>query len=124
MEKHFYKDLAQSVFNAMNDNNLRSMESGIAENLIFDFPGAARVEGAKRVIIFLTALLRKYSFLIFDVKDIILEGDKACAIWSNKGELKDGKAYANQGITLFHFAENKIQLMSDYFKDTSFTQNK
>ena len=124
MDDNFYKNLAQSVFDAMNNNNLGSMEPNVNESVIFDFPGSGRIEGAKRVILFLTVLLRKYKSLTFDVQEIITEGERACAIWSNKGELKDGTPYANQGITLFYFTDKKIQFMSDYFKDTSFTQNK
>ena len=124
MDSSFYKNLAQSVFDAMNNNNLSSMEPNVNESVVFDFPGSGRIEGAKRVILFLTVLLRKYKSLTFDVQEIIVEGNKACAVWTNKGELRDGEPYINQGITLFYFADNKIQFMSDYFKDTSFTQNK
>jgi ketosteroid isomerase-like protein len=61
--------------------------------------------------------------LIFHVSDIIIEGDRACVVWSNKGEHKDGTLYENQGITLVHFLENQIVFLSDYFKDTSFANN-
>jgi len=116
-----YKDLAKGIFDAMNKRDFSEIQNSISENLIFDFPGAGRIDGAKRVVLFLTALLRKYSVLQFNVSEVFVEGDRACAIWTNQGESKDGKPYANKGVTIFQFTDNKIGSMSDYFKDTSFT---
>ena len=50
-----------------------------------------------------------------------MEGDHACAVWSNEGENKKGNPYNNRGATLVQISEGKIVFMSDYFKDTSFT---
>ena len=119
-----YKNLAQGVYDALNNRDFTEMQTNITENLVFDFPGAGRIEGAKRVVLFLHALLRKYETLNFSVSDIFVEGEKACAIWTNKGQHKDGKPYSNSGVTIFHFTNEKISLMSDYFKDTSFTNSK
>jgi len=119
-----YKDLAKGVFEAMNQRDFSEMQKNITDNLVFDFPGAGKVEGAKRVVIFLTALLRKYSVLQFTVSEVFTEGEKACAIWTNQGESKDCKPYANSGVTVFQFNDDKICSMSDYFKDTSFTNTK
>jgi len=119
-----YKKLAKGVFEGMNKRDFTEMQKNISENLIFDFPDAGRIEGARRVIIFLTALLRKYSVLQFNVSDVFAEGERACAIWTNQGESKDGKPYSNSGVTVFQFSEGKISSMSDYFKDTSFTNSK
>ena len=119
-----YKKLAKGVFEAMNKRDFSEMQKNITENLTFDFPGAGKIEGAKRVVIFLTALLRKYSVLQFNVSEVFTEGERACAIWTNKGESKDGQPYSNSGVTVFQFSEGKISSMSDYFKDTSFTNTK
>ena len=112
--------LANSVFDAMNTKDFSILESNVTEDVVFDFPGAGRVEGNKRVLIFLKALLRKYPTLTFTVSDVIIEDQKACAVWTNKGENSEGKPYSNSGMTLFHFTDNKISFISDYFKDTSF----
>jgi len=119
-----YKSFAQGVFDAMNKRDFSGMQNNIAENLVFNFPGSGQIEGAKRVILFLNVLLRKYSTLTFTVSEIFSEGDRACAIWTNTGEYKDGKPYSNSGITIFQFVDGKISYMSDYFKDTSFTNTK
>ena len=124
MNKELKQHLAKSVFEAMNQKNFSDFENNITENLVFDFPGSGRIEGSKRVILFFNALLRKYSKLIFDVSEVIVDEDRACAVWTNSGELKDGTIYANSGITLFYFIDDKMSFISDYFKDTSFTQAK
>jgi len=116
------EDMARSVFTAMNTRNFSELESCITEDIAFDFPGSGRLEGSKRVIIFLKALLRKYPKLTFTVSEVLLDSQRACAVWTNEGKNTEGIPYANSGITLIHFANNKICFISDYFKDTSFVQ--
>ncbi len=120
MNNPAYHHLTNGVFNAMNSRDFTELEKNVAENVAFDFPGAGRIEGSKRVILFLKALLRKYRVLTFIVSDVIIDGDKACAVWTNSGEHIDGKPYSNSGVTLIRFNDDKIVFLSDYFKDTSF----
>jgi ketosteroid isomerase-like protein len=117
-----YQSLAQSVFNAMNSRDFTEPEKNISAEVVFDFPGAGRIEGAKRVLLFLKALLRKYPKLTFTISEILIDNEKACAVWTNEGESSDGKPYVNSGITLLHFNAEKIVFISDYFKDTSFVK--
>ncbi len=118
-----YEKIAVGVFEAMNTSNFSEFEKNAAENISFEFPGVDRVEGAKRVILFFKVLLRKYKNLMFSVNDVIIEKNKACVVWTNKGEYNDGSFYENSGITLFHFTDDKVSFISDYFKDTSFINN-
>ena len=120
INKEFIRELAQSVFKAMNTRDFTIFENNITNDVAFDFPGAGRIEGNKRVIIFLKALLRKYKHLTFHVNEVIASDSKACVIWTNEGENIEGISYENRGITLFYFSEDKISFISDYFKDTSF----
>jgi ketosteroid isomerase-like protein len=110
------------LFDAMNRRDFSGLEAILLDNVIFDFPGAGKVEGKVRVITFLKVLMRKYPRLVFTVKDIIAENDKACVTWTNEGNDSQGNPYRNEGITLFHFSGQKITFLSDYFKDTSFTK--
>ena len=119
-----YKGIAISVFEAMNTSEFSKFENNAADDICFDFPGAERIQGAKRVILFFKVLLRKYNNLSFVVNDVIVGDKKACVVWTNRGEYGDGSLYENSGITLFHFIDNKISFISDYFKDTSFTNPK
>ncbi|PLX11977.1 MAG: hypothetical protein C0597_14210 [Marinilabiliales bacterium] len=64
--------------------------------------------------------MRKYKDLQFNVTEVILEDKKACVVWTNRGEYNDGTPYNNSGITLFHFKDDKVSFISDYFKNTSF----
>ena len=104
--ENLYKEIAVSVFEAMNTSNFSTFEKNAADNLSFEFPGADRVKGVKRVILFFKVLLRKYNKLTFTVSDVIVENKKACVVWTNRGEYKDGALYENSGITLFHFTNN------------------
>ena len=114
------KEMAQSVFDAMNNKDFSFASKIFDENIQFDFPGIGTVDGVRKVVVVLTALLRKYKKLHFIVSDIILEKERACVIWTNKGESLKEDLYENSGITLIHFSDDKIVLLSDYFKDTSF----
>jgi ketosteroid isomerase-like protein len=118
-----YKNIAVGVFEAMNTSDFSVFEKNADVNLSFDFPGADKVKGVKRVILFFKILLRKYNNLRFTVSEVIVENEKACVVWTNKGEEKDGGVYENSGITLFHFNNDKVQFISDFFKDTSFINN-
>lgn len=118
------KEQARSIFEAMNTKEFDLFEKNVHEDVSFDFPGINRIVGAKRIILFFKALLRKYTKLNFIVSDVIVEEEMACAIWTNKGEYNNGDDYANSGMTLFHFADGRITYISDYFKDTSFIKRK
>ncbi|MBN2518944.1 MAG: nuclear transport factor 2 family protein [Bacteroidales bacterium] len=117
-------DMTQTIFTAMNSGDFNELENCITENVVFDFPGVGRIEGSKRVIVFLKTLLRKYPQLKFTVKDILIDNMKACVIWTNEGKNAKGEDYKNSGITLLYFENNKILFISDYFKDTSFILSK
>ena len=119
MEK---QELITALFKAINTRDFSTIENQVTEDVSFDFPGAGRIEGAKRVFIFLKALLRKYKMLSFTVNEVLIDNNAACAIWTNKGEHIEGHDYANNGVTLFHFTGDKISFLSDYFKDTSFVK--
>lgn len=113
-------ELAQIVFRAMSSRDLSIAEPFMSDDVILDFPGSGRIEGYRRVLIFIKALLRRYPGLTFTIKEVITDKDRACTAWTNKGTHLDGSPYENSGITLFHISGGKITFMSDYFKDTSF----
>ena len=104
----------------MNSRDVAALAPYIAEYATFDFPGAGCITGKKRILLFFKILFRKYPRLVFSITDIIVEGERACAVWSNEGENARGAPYQNRGITLVHIAGGQITHMSDYFKDTSF----
>lgn len=114
-------DPVHILFAALNCRDLSLLDGYLAEDAGFDFPGPGLITGRKKILLFLKILFRKYSRLTFSVERIIREQDYACAVWTNEGEEKTGKAYRNRGITFLHVKEGKIIYLSDYFKDTSFT---
>jgi ketosteroid isomerase-like protein len=86
----------------------------------YPFPGSEIIRGCRRIIVFLKAVLRKYPELKFTIEKIIVDEDGAAVVWSNKGKNKSGEPYDNRSITFVQMRDEKIVLISDYFKDTSF----
>jgi ketosteroid isomerase-like protein len=122
--REFLEDLAKRVFACMNKKDFESLKPVLSDSIVFDFPGLQPVEGPRKVLVFLNALMRKYKGLTFKISDIIIDEkeNKACVVWTNFGEHLSGGDYQNSGITLIEFREDKIDFLSDYFKDTSFVQ--
>jgi ketosteroid isomerase-like protein len=116
------RELAEAIFTAMNERDPAHLGPYLSEDAVFDFPGPGLIEGPRKILVFLKVLFRKYPRLEFSIEDILVEGDRACAVWTNQGEDKKGNPYQNRGITLMRFSEGKIVFISDYFKDTSFVE--
>ena len=112
---------ARGLFITMNNRDFSDIENLLDENVCLDFPGVKRTEGIRKTRILLNALLRKYPELEFSVQDVIIDEDRACVVWTNKGLDVNSSPYENNGITLLNFKAGKISFISDYFKDTSFT---
>ena len=115
-------ELALLIFKSMNSRSFEEIDEYLDPHLAFDFPGAGRIEGKKRVVIFWNAILRKYPVLSFNVYEFFADGKQVCALWTNKGENIAGEPYNNSGISIFHIEHGKIKFVSDYFKDTSFVK--
>ena len=111
---------AEQIFAAMNSRDVSELTPYIAEDASFDFPSAGCITGKKRILLFFKILFRRYPHLTFHIDDIIVEGERACAVWSNEGDNAQGAPYRNRGITLVCTADGQITFISDYFKDTSF----
>ncbi len=122
-KKETYRILTGEFFEAMNLRETDKMRERVCDDVSLDFPGIKLVEGKKRVLIFINSLLRKYKTLNFEILDVLVDGDRACVIWKNSGKMINDKDYSNNGVTYFRFMDEKIEFISDYFKDTSFTQN-
>lgn len=114
--------LAQVIFSAMNTRDLSELDQCLSENATFDFPGAGLIKGRNRILAFLKVLFRKYPQLFFTVEDVMVDGDRANVLWTNKGENMRGDPYKNRGVTFVKLTEGKIVFISDYFKDTSFVE--
>lgn len=112
----------QALFAAMNQRDFSLVEGHLDETVVLDFPGSGRIEGKRKVLLFLKALLRKYPRLEFHLEEILVDGPRACAVWWNEGGRRDGISYRNRGVTLVHVEEGRIRFISDYFKDTSFVE--
>ena len=116
------KALTRIIFDTFNNRDVSELERILAEDAVFDFPRTELLKGPKRILVFIKILFRKYPRLAFKVEDILVDGDRACAVWSNEGEDNKGSPYSNRGVTLVRVKNGKIVFISDYFKDTSFIE--
>jgi ketosteroid isomerase-like protein len=116
------EELTRTLFHAMNTRDYDLFEQITAEEVAFDFPGVGRVEGRRRTLLVIKSILRKFPRLHFNISEVIAREDRSCAVWNNTGESSTGTPYTNSGMTLVHITQGKISFISDYFKDTSFTQ--
>lgn len=114
------EDLALKFFKALSLRDFSEVDPFVHPDVVLDFPGVGRIEGARRVFIFIKTLHRKYPVLDFMVNEVFSDGNQICAIWTNKGENLAREPYSNSGATIFHLDHGKIIFISDYFKDTSF----
>jgi ketosteroid isomerase-like protein len=124
-KRNLYAGLANNMFVAMNTRDFEPLKPRLSDNVVFHFPGSKPLEGPRRLILFLNALTRKYKDLTFRITDVLIDEyeHKACVVWTNSGKHPDGSDYQNSGLTLLKFESDKICFLSDYFKDTSFTQS-
>jgi ketosteroid isomerase-like protein len=111
---------ARTFFDAMNARDFTDLELHLSPDVAFDFPGAGDIIGSRRMLLFLKVLFRKYTRLVFTVQEVLADGERACAVWTNEGMTAEGEPYCNSGVTVMHFSGGRIVALSDYFKDTSF----
>ena len=116
------RELVSGLFESMNSRDFSTFEAITTEDVSLDFPGPGRVEGRRRSLLILRSILRRFSRLTFTISETIIEDQSACVVWFNEGEYNDGTQYENRGVTLIQLKGNLIAGISDYFKDTSFTQ--
>jgi ketosteroid isomerase-like protein len=111
---------ARTFFDAMNARDFTDLELHLAPDVAFEFPGAGTIDGSRRMLLFLKLLFRRYSRLVFTVREVLADDERACVVWTNEGQTVDGGTYRNSGITFMRFSGGRIAYLSDYFKDTSF----
>lgn len=108
--REFFADLAASRFDAL--------ASRLHDDVVFTFPGerfGGRFEGMRKVLVFLKMNQRLFQGgLAFDVLWVGIAGDRAVAQWTNAGKTKTGTDYANRGVTVFRFDDDKIVAIDDY----------
>lgn len=99
-------DDIRSFFAALSRGDMQALEPRLAEDVALEFPGArfgGVQEGRRRVLVFFKQNQRMFqNGLVFDVQWAGVLGDRAVAQWTNAGTTREGKPYANRGVTVFH----------------------
>ena len=105
-------------YEAMSNRNSELLEVLLSDTAEFYFPKTQPLLGKVRIMKFLRLLWKQYPELVFDVKLMIIQGNKASVHWMNKGINRKKQPYENEGITLFEWEGDTITYISDFFKDT------
>jgi len=88
------------------------------EDVVLEFPGdrfGGRFAGRRRVMVFLRQNQRLFrGGLHFTVRWAGTCGDRVVAEWTNRGVTREGKDYANRGVTVFVMREGRVVEIHDY----------
>jgi len=97
------RETIRGFFTAVNTRSVDEMGSLLRPDAVFDFPKTEPFRGKDRILRFFGILFRRYPELIFDVKGIIVEGDRAAVHWTNRGTSRKKEPYENEGVTLLEW---------------------
>lgn len=109
---------ASYFFEIVNRRSVDQMGLHLKENAQLHFPKSQPLTGTTRIVKFFQILFRRYPELSFDIQRVICQGNWAAVHWKNHGITRKNEPYANEGMTLFEFEDDKIVFISDFFKDT------
>ena len=113
------KETARLLFDSMNAQNLKMLGPLLAPFSELHFPHSEVFVGPERILWFLKKLFGKYPVLKFKTGRIIADARSAAVEWSNKGQTKSGKPYANAGVTVIEIEKGQIVYLSYTFNDTT-----
>jgi ketosteroid isomerase-like protein len=106
----------------MNARDVARLSRWLSDDTVFWVPPREPVRGSRRIRALLRAIFSMYESLRWDVRHVYEVGpSRAVYFHETTGtRAKDGRAYANQVVTLVDFdAEGRIAYLSDYFKCTA-----
>jgi ketosteroid isomerase-like protein len=105
-------------FDMFNRRELDKMAMLLDSHSELHFPKTRALVGEARILKFISILFKQYPQLQFEIQDIICQGNRAAVHWKNRGRNRKGEPYYNEGVSWMIFKDNRIQWMSDFFKDT------
>ena len=105
-------------FEVFNSRDLDLMGELLLPDAEFYFPKTQPLIGKDRILRFLSILFRQYPELEFEVQRVIYQENKAAVHWTNRGHNRRKEPYHNEGVTILELRADKINFISDFFKDT------
>lgn len=108
----------RGCFDALGRGDVEPLTSRLTEGCELEFPGSVfggTQRGSRRIKVFLKQNQRLFrDGLVFTVHWAAVVGDRAVAQWTNAGTTRDGRPYANRGVTVFHLRGERIARIEDY----------
>ncbi|OCQ53690.1 SnoaL-like domain protein [Photorhabdus australis subsp. thailandensis] len=109
-------ELTAELLSSMNQYDLKRLDNIFSENISLHYPSLPPMIGKKMSLTFLNKLFSNFKYLHFTQTGFIASNNQACVIWENEGLRKNSDTYSNMGVTLIEIMDDKIILLSDYFK--------
>lgn len=84
-------------------------------------PPCEPARGARKILAIFGLIFRRYAELSWEVQTVYAAGGRKLVYQTeSKGTFADGRAYANDILTIIEFSPGgKIRFLSDYFKNTA-----
>lgn len=101
--------LYEAYFAGDADGMIRYM----APNVEVRFLGRGTYRGIDEVRRFLTTNTSKFAELDFNIREIVVDGAVAAAIWDETATTSDGRPYQNHGVDVFEVAEEGIVVLHE-----------
>lgn len=109
---------ARQFFEAMSAGDAGSLTDRVTEDVVLEFPGSrfgGRFQGKRKIVIFLRQNQRLFEGgLRFQVVWAGACGDRTVVQWTNEGVTREGRPYANRGVTVFRFEGGLVAEIQDY----------
>ena len=112
------KHAVMRFFDVVNSRDLEKMGDLLVPHCEFYFPKTRPLLGRERILRFFNILFRQYPELNFQIQRVIIQGQKAAIHWTNRGVNRRKEPYENEGVTILEMHGEKVQFISDFFKDT------
>jgi len=108
----------RDLFDALSRGDLEAAGRHLHENATLLFPGrrfGGRFEGRRRVLAFFRANRRLFREpLRFDLDWVAPCGERFVAAWTNSATTRDGRPYANRGVTVVSVAHGRVIELDDH----------
>jgi ketosteroid isomerase-like protein len=108
----------RDAFEGLGRGDIDAFTRHLADDVVLEFPGrrfGGRFEGSRKAAVFLKRNQRLFDGgLHFTVHWAARVGDRAVAQWTNAGTTREGKPYANRGVTIFRFEGERVAEIQDY----------
>jgi ketosteroid isomerase-like protein len=102
-----------ALYAAYLEGDAEGMLHHLAPNVEVRFLGRGTYQGIEEVRQFLTTNVSKFENLDFRIRQIVVDGAVAAAIWDESATTRDGRPYENHGVDVFEVGADGILVLHE-----------